>query len=166
MNSQCFICGEDNPNRLETHHVVPRRFGGADSDENLARLCAGCHSAIEKLYNKRFYDRLGVKPESQQRPDDVDEAMANIETYGVPEHKLQTIRAEGYELGDRVKDYETWEPPKIAEEMCWLIVQKGQPLDEAHRRVRARVIEQAGITEERFRELGEYAKMRQPEGEP
>lgn len=56
----CFICGDDNQNALQTHHIVPRRHGGSDKDENLVRLCANCHQAIERLYNKRFYRKLGV----------------------------------------------------------------------------------------------------------
>jgi len=57
----CFICGESRPNSIEQHHIVPRRFGGSDDSENLVGLCASCHSAVEKLYDRRFYDKLGVK---------------------------------------------------------------------------------------------------------
>jgi hypothetical protein len=60
----CFICGENRPNSIEQHHIVPRRFGGSDQDENLVGLCASCHAAIEKLYDKRFYDKLGVESDS------------------------------------------------------------------------------------------------------
>lgn len=56
----CFICGDQKPNSIETHHIVPRRYGGSDRDENLVDLCASCHSAIEKLYDERFYETLGV----------------------------------------------------------------------------------------------------------
>lgn len=56
----CFICGEDNSVVLEEHHIVPRRYGGTDDEENLVTLCANCHSAVEKLYDKRFYRELGV----------------------------------------------------------------------------------------------------------
>lgn len=60
-NTECFICGDDRPNSIETHHIVPRRYGGSDRDENLVDLCASCHSAIEKLYDDRFYQALGVE---------------------------------------------------------------------------------------------------------
>jgi len=57
----CFICGESRPNSIEQHHIVPRRFGGSDDGENLVGLCASCHAAVEKLYDGRFYDQLGVE---------------------------------------------------------------------------------------------------------
>lgn len=58
--TECFICGTHRPNSIESHHVVPRRYGGSDAPENLVNLCSSCHSAIEKLYDDSFYDRLGV----------------------------------------------------------------------------------------------------------
>jgi len=61
MSVHCFICGDDRSHLLETHHIVPRRFDGDDSAENLVQLCPGCHSAVEKMYNSRFYRNLGVK---------------------------------------------------------------------------------------------------------
>jgi len=59
--NRCFICGDQRQNSLEQHHIVPQRFDGSDDDENLVTLCASCHAAIEKLYDRRFYDKLGVK---------------------------------------------------------------------------------------------------------
>lgn len=61
---RCFICGEDNPNVLQTHHVVPRRFGGGDTRQNRATLCANCHEAIEKLYDNDFFVRLATNVDS------------------------------------------------------------------------------------------------------
>jgi len=61
----CYICGEGNPDILETHHIVPRRHGGGDESENLVDLCPSCHRAIEKLYDKRFYNALDVETESR-----------------------------------------------------------------------------------------------------
>lgn len=57
----CFICGDVNDNRHQVHHIVPRRFDGSSEDENLVTLCASCHQAVEKMYDARFYDELGVK---------------------------------------------------------------------------------------------------------
>lgn len=62
----CYICGEGNEDILETHHIVPRRFGGGDESENLVDLCPTCHRALEKLYDKRFYDELGVEKETDE----------------------------------------------------------------------------------------------------
>jgi hypothetical protein len=59
MSEACFICGEDNPTVLQEHHVLPRRYGGGDSDENLVTLCANCHEAVEKIYDDSFYERAG-----------------------------------------------------------------------------------------------------------
>lgn len=61
MTDRCFICGEDNPNVLQTHHIVPSRHGGTDDSENLVRLCANCHQALERIYNARFYQELGLE---------------------------------------------------------------------------------------------------------
>lgn len=65
----CYFCGNDNDEILQEHHIVPRRFGGSDEGENLVDLCPNCHRGIERLYNKRFYDALGVSPEDYQHPD-------------------------------------------------------------------------------------------------
>jgi hypothetical protein len=44
---------------LEQHHKIPARFGGTDKDENLAMLCANCHTVLERLYNESFWERVG-----------------------------------------------------------------------------------------------------------
>jgi hypothetical protein len=59
--TKCFICGDPNENAIQTHHIVPNRHGGSDKDENLVDLCANCHQAIERVYDKRFYQALGVE---------------------------------------------------------------------------------------------------------
>ncbi|RLM32635.1 HNH endonuclease [Haloarcula sp. Atlit-120R] len=69
MTSECFICGDHRPNSLETHHVVPKRYGGSDKPENLVGLCASCHSAIEKLYDDSFYQRLGIEATENESAD-------------------------------------------------------------------------------------------------
>jgi hypothetical protein len=58
MTDRCYICGEDNPNVLQTHHIIPRRYGGEDRPQNLVRLCANCHQAIESIYDDLFFDRV------------------------------------------------------------------------------------------------------------
>jgi len=63
MSESCFICGEDNPAVLQDHHILPRRHGGGDSDENLVTLCANCHAAVEKIYDDKFYQRAGYSKE-------------------------------------------------------------------------------------------------------
>lgn len=57
----CYICGDIRDHMRQEHHVVPRRLNGADSEENVVLLCAGCHYAIEKLYDHSFYERLSAR---------------------------------------------------------------------------------------------------------
>jgi 5-methylcytosine-specific restriction endonuclease McrA len=64
MTRACFICGDSSKNRLQRHHIVPRRYGGADHEENLVTLCGGCHQAIEKIYDSKFYQRLQNRREA------------------------------------------------------------------------------------------------------
>lgn len=64
--ANCYICAGGHQDLLITHHIVPCRFGGSDESENLVDICPTCHRALELLYNKRFYDELGVKPETSQ----------------------------------------------------------------------------------------------------
>jgi len=59
MNGKtCHFCTETE--HLESHHVVPQRYDGSDSEENLVEVCPTCHRKLESLYNKRFYEALGV----------------------------------------------------------------------------------------------------------
>lgn len=59
VNRACYFCGK--PDGLETHHIVPRRYNGTDKEENLVDLCSNCHTKIERLYDKRFYRRIGIE---------------------------------------------------------------------------------------------------------
>lgn len=61
QDPECFICGEANPQLIEEHHIVPRRYGGSDDPENLVALCSSCHTAVERIYNDSFYARLGLR---------------------------------------------------------------------------------------------------------
>jgi 5-methylcytosine-specific restriction endonuclease McrA len=65
----CRICGHRKD--LEQHHIVPRRFGGGDSVNNLVTLCGQCHNAVENIYDNRFYDRIGVALRSNNQNEDV-----------------------------------------------------------------------------------------------
>jgi 5-methylcytosine-specific restriction endonuclease McrA len=74
MTGSCFICGDTNKNVLQTHHIVPDRHGGRNSSENTVRLCANCHAAVERLYDRRFYRRLKEELElvEEAEPEDAD----------------------------------------------------------------------------------------------
>lgn len=67
--TRCFICGDSNPNVLEKHHLIPKRFGGENGPNRIVTLCSNCHAAVEKLYDRTFfsvlwqaYDRLDSFP--------------------------------------------------------------------------------------------------------
>jgi len=64
-SEQCYFC----PRRdsLESHHIVPQRFNGSDSAENLVVVCERCHRKLERLYDARFYEGFGVEDHGKQR---------------------------------------------------------------------------------------------------
>ena len=43
----CQYCkGKNKENRLEVHHIIYRRDGGSDEQENLITLCKACHDGV------------------------------------------------------------------------------------------------------------------------
>lgn len=100
----CYICGNKNRDVLEEHHIVPQRFGGSDDDENTVQLCSNCHTSLERLYDQRFYDKLGIsKPEDSsdgrvvcEKDGCTSEDTSRIEGAGsrvwfCPMHRMYTI---------------------------------------------------------------------------
>lgn len=63
--SHCYFCGAFGG--LEEHHIVPQRFGGSDSEGNIVPLCSQCHTKIERLYDKSFYEEFGIEDEEGKR---------------------------------------------------------------------------------------------------
>lgn len=61
FDDRCFICDRGNSSILETHHIIPQRYGGSDDPENLVTLCPSCHQAIESIYDDEFFRRIGVE---------------------------------------------------------------------------------------------------------
>ena len=55
---RCYFCPATHS--LQTHHVVPQRKNGSNESENLVIVCKKCHNKLERLYDKRFYERLGL----------------------------------------------------------------------------------------------------------
>lgn len=41
----CLQAGRTEP-AVDVHHIVPRRNGGSDADDNLLALCHSCHSRV------------------------------------------------------------------------------------------------------------------------
>jgi len=56
MSAECHFCDESEA--LDRHHIVPRRHGGSDDEENLVTVCPNCHRKLETLYDSRFYDEV------------------------------------------------------------------------------------------------------------
>lgn len=78
----CYICGRGHTDILETHHIVPRRFGGGDHDANLVDLCPTCHRALESLHDERYYRALGVGSQTEivdHVARSVDDALEDLE---------------------------------------------------------------------------------------
>ena len=44
--TRCWACGT--PAYVEQHHVIPKRYGGDDSEGNLVALCPTCHDLIDR----------------------------------------------------------------------------------------------------------------------
>ena len=42
----CVACGDNNPDTIEHHHMVPRSRGGSNKAENLITLCSSCHGKM------------------------------------------------------------------------------------------------------------------------
>ena len=62
--SFCVACGDDNPDHLNNHHLVPRSVGGSDDESNLITLCRVCHGKIhgcEWSNNHRWLVKRGQR---------------------------------------------------------------------------------------------------------
>lgn len=55
--NKCTECGSTV--NLEIHHIVPRRLGGGNTDDNLVTLCKTCHAKTEKI-SRRMKRRVGL----------------------------------------------------------------------------------------------------------
>lgn len=84
MSDRCQICGDVRPRSMEEHHILPRRFGGDDHEENLVTLCGSCHRAVESIYDKKFWTSVGLRPsdESNTVEEFVDRRLSLDESYG------------------------------------------------------------------------------------
>lgn len=62
MTEECAFCGDDRV--IHEHHIIPRRFGGSDDDENLLPLCPTCHVIVEETWDKEFYEAVGARQDA------------------------------------------------------------------------------------------------------
>lgn len=58
--AECHFC-EENQTTLDTHRVIPGRFGGKYTDANTVSVCPTCHRKLETMYNDTFYDAIGAE---------------------------------------------------------------------------------------------------------
>jgi len=65
MTKECSVCGVKTEH-IEMHHKIPQRFDGPNEFWNLEGLCRSCHVAIEKMYDKRFWEYLDMGPTSSK----------------------------------------------------------------------------------------------------
>lgn len=54
----CYFC--ESTDEIEEHHILPQRFDGSDQPTNVVKLCHDCHWKLERLYNKDFWEAIGV----------------------------------------------------------------------------------------------------------
>jgi len=77
-DDECFFCGEDGA--LDQHHIVPKRHGGSDKDDNLVTLCPTCHAKIEReLYNKEFYEKISDSLGESSDQTTIDDSQQKLE---------------------------------------------------------------------------------------
>jgi len=62
----CYFCGSEE--QIESHHILPQRFGGPDDDENLVDVCRDCHEKIEKVYDQSFWSKIEIS-KAEYEPD-------------------------------------------------------------------------------------------------
>ena len=63
----CYICGHGNPDVIQSHHIIPRRYDGTDEGRNIVDLCPSCHDAIERIYDDSFFEELGVEKATRSK---------------------------------------------------------------------------------------------------
>lgn len=61
----CYICGHGNPDVIQEHHIIPRRYDGSDAGRNLVNLCPSCHDSVERIYDDSFFEELGLEKTSR-----------------------------------------------------------------------------------------------------
>lgn len=127
MNAnRCEICGKSKPNSLETHHVVPRRYGGSDQPENLVRLCASCHSAIEKIYDDAFYERLNIQSSKMRDLDEMDYSGEKLNSVESKDKKIPENSPHVF--------FDDWHPTQNMNVRDWIVEISDDPRKQIRRR--------------------------------
>jgi hypothetical protein len=90
----CVACGDDNPDHLHQHHLVPRSCGGTDDESNLITLCVACHGKVHGVEWSNDH--------SERIKDGIARAQAQGKPYGrpgIPEGTRQAIQ-DAYRAGN------------------------------------------------------------------
>jgi len=56
-NHTCQICNSSDK-KLEVHHIIPKRMGGRDIENNLVSVCKSCHKKIEIKRPRKLLNRI------------------------------------------------------------------------------------------------------------
>jgi len=97
MTEDCEICGQHYPNAMHYHHLIPRRYGGSNSDDNLILLCANCHGAIEQIYDRSFWEKANSIPDHKFSVDE--------ENRGRPKKMASDLMDQVFDLRDKGVSY-------------------------------------------------------------
>ncbi|QLD84586.1 HNH endonuclease [Natronomonas halophila] len=123
MNDNCRFC--DATDHLEEHHVVPRRYGGTDEDQNLITVCSDCHKTIERTWDAEFYHEIGVR--SGMTPDVMFDTIRELRwtllrvhaavtgAYTLHDEKLEYADKEPIEEGRYLTEYDI---QKLKRDVC------------------------------------------------
>jgi len=58
QEGRCAWCGKKTK-KLQIHHIIPQRMGGADTKENAVGLCEDCHRYWDQLsFQGKFYGKI------------------------------------------------------------------------------------------------------------
>lgn len=96
--TECYFC--ESTENIEEHHIVPQRFSGSDARGNLVELCHDCHWKLERLYNKDFWEAIGVKD-----PRATEKSHVRCDQHGCIESSIGHFQSSGRGRPTRVGYY-------------------------------------------------------------
>lgn len=75
MKHDCFVCGKSNQRVLDEYHPIPPEYKGGDIDIQKVTLCANCKTAVRKIYDEDFFERLEAHTPSQPKSEIVESVL-------------------------------------------------------------------------------------------
>ena len=169
MSDGCRFCGDERDAVLETHHIVPSRYGGSNKKSNLITVCSNCHAVLEDTYDDRFYSRLGILTESDpgERGDKENQMrLAAKELTVVEQVKALEEASSGGEHLDRL-DVEVGGEKISRAKIEEIVVKSLETVAEKVQNGRVRDEEKESVRQDWVHELGylarSYAELREAE---